>query len=110
MELFKCSVCGLIIEGETVPSVCPKCGAPAEMIAKLSKEDADKIYMSDSTNDIHTRLIDLAAQMIKLCEEGIKINLDPPCVSVFSKTKDMSWIIKQLSKAEIASHIGKGKF
>lgn len=108
--LWKCSVCGFTIEGEKAPDFCPKCGAPAEKFAMLGEEDAKKVYMSDRTNDIHMKLINLAMKMEALAEEGIKINLDPPCVSVFQKAKDEAWIIKQRSKAEIAGHVSKGKW
>lgn len=108
--LWKCSVCGLIVEGEKAPENCPKCGAPAEKFNALTKEAADKIYAADRTNDIHAQLIQMAAKMVSLCEEGIKINLDPPCVSLFEKAKNEAWIIKQRSKAEIAGHVGREKW
>jgi len=52
----------------------------------------------------------LAAKIVKLAEEGIEINLDPPCVSLFKQAKDESWIIKLRSKAEIAGHASRGKW
>lgn len=108
--MWRCSVCGMTIEGENPPEVCPKCGAPKEKFAKLSEEDAQKVYNSDRTNDIHMQIIGLAAKIVELAKEGIEINLDPPCVSAFTKAKDEAWIIKQRSKAEIAGHVGKGKW
>jgi hypothetical protein len=98
------------VEGENPPAVCPKCGAPAEKFLKLSDEDAQKIYKSDRTNDIHMQIVGLASKIAELAKEGIDINLDPPCVALFTKAKDEAWIIKQRSKAEIAGHIGKGKW
>ena len=108
--LWKCTVCGMVVEGENPPAACPKCGAPAEKFVKLSDEDAQKVYKSDRTNDIHAELMTLAARIVELCKEGIDINLDPPCVALFTKAKDEAWIIKQRSKAEIAGHISKGKW
>jgi rubredoxin len=108
--LWKCSVCGMVIEGDAPPDFCPKCGAPKEMFTALSKDEADKIYLSDRTNDIHAEIIKLAGKIIQLTKEGIEINLDPPCVELFNKAKNEAWIIKGRSKAEIAIHISKGKW
>lgn len=109
-KLYKCSVCGFVYEGEQAPDVCPKCGAPKEKFQELSQEAMDKIYASDRANDIHMKLVDLSMQIIALCEEGIEINLDPPCVALFKNAKDEAWIIKQRSKAELAGHMSRGKY
>lgn len=108
MELYKCSVCGLVREPED--GNCSKCGAPPDMFRKLSDEEAEKIYASDRTNDILMQVVDCARKIIKLSEEGIEINLDPGCLSDFKKAKDAAWAIKQRAKAEIAIHLGKGKW
>jgi len=55
----------------------PKCDASKDKFVQLSDEDANKVYMSDRTNDIHMEIVNLAARIIALCEEGININLDP---------------------------------
>jgi rubredoxin len=109
-KLWKCGVCGYVHEGEDAPLNCPKCGAPKEKFTLLDQEAAEKIYKSDRTNDIHMELIELSGKIDALCKEGIEIALDPPCVDVFKKAKDESWIIKQRSKAEIQGHMGKGKW
>ncbi len=109
-KLFKCSVCGYIHEGEQAPDACPKCGAPKEKFEELSREAMDKVYTSDRTNDIHMKLVDLSMQIIALCEEGIEIDLDPPCVALFKDARNEAWVIKQRSKAELVGHISKGKF
>lgn len=108
--LWRCTVCGMLVEGQNPPAACPKCGAPAEKFVKLTEEEEKKVYASDRTNDIHMEIAELAMKIAALAEEGIKINLDPPCVALFTKAKDEAWIIKQRSKAEIAGHIGKGKW
>lgn len=108
--LWKCSVCGYMHEGDNPPAACPKCGAPAEKFNALSEEEADKVYASDRTNDIHMEIINLTMAIKELAEEGIEINLDPPCVSVFEKAKNEAWVIKQRSKAELAGHMTKGKW
>lgn len=109
-KLFKCTACGYIHEGDDAPDKCAKCGAPKEKFVELDKEATDKIYASDRTNDIHMEIIALAIKIQKLSLEGIDLNLDPPCVGVFNAAKDEAWVIKQRSKAEIAGHVGKGKW
>lgn len=108
--LWKCSVCGYLHEGNEAPEKCPKCGAPKEKFLALSVEDAKKVYDSDRTNEIHMEIIELAMKIKDLAKEGIDINLDPPCVALFKQARDEAWVIKQRSKAEIAGHVGKGKW
>lgn len=108
--LWKCSVCGFMHEGDSAPDFCPKCGSPKEKYELMSDEDAKKVYDSDRTNDIHMAIIQLAMKIKELAKEGITLNLDPNCVSVFQKAHDEAWIIKQRSKAEIAGHVGRGKW
>jgi len=108
--LWKCSVCGYVHEGSAAPDFCPKCGASKEKFNLLSEEDAKKILDSDRTNDIHMEIIKLAMRIKDLAKEGIEINLDPPCVALFKQAHDEAWVIKQRSKAEIAGHVGRGKW
>jgi Rubrerythrin len=109
-KLWRCSVCGYIHEGEDAPEFCPKCGAPKDKFTIMSEEEAGKIRMSDRTNDIHMELVTLCSKMIELCKEGIELNLDPPCVSTFTKAKDEAWVIKQRAKAEMEGHMKRGKW
>lgn len=108
--LWKCSVCGYVHEGREAPEYCPKCGAPKEKFVKLTEEEAKKIFDSDRTNDIHMEIVHLAMKIKALAKEGIEINLDPPCVALFKQSHDEAWVIKQRSKAEIAGHVGRGKW
>lgn len=108
--LWKCSVCGFMHEGPEAPEKCPKCGSPREKYAAMSDEDAKKVFDADRTNDIHMEIVKLAMRIKDLAHEGIKLNLDPNCVEVFKNAHDEAWVIKQRSKAEIASHVGKGKW
>ncbi len=110
MKLWKCSVCGYVHEGKDSPQNCPKCGAPKEKLIELSAEEAQKIYTSDRTNDIHMELITLSSKIVELCKEGINLDLDPPCVAAFEKAKNDSWVIKQICKAELEGHMKKGKW
>jgi hypothetical protein len=109
-KLWKCGFCGFTHEGADAPDFCPKCGSPKEKYAELSTEDAEKIYKSERTNDIHMELITLSSRIVALCKEGILINLDAPCISTFVKAKDDAWVIKQRAKAELESHMKKGKW
>ncbi len=108
--LWKCSVCGYVHEGPEAPEACPKCGAPKEKFVALTEEEANKIVSSERTNDIHMEIIQLAKRMMDLAEEGIAINLDPPCVSAFTKAHAEAKVIRQRSKAELAGHVSRGKW
>lgn len=108
--LWKCTVCGYLHEGPDAPDKCPKCGAPKDKFEAMAEEDAQKIYMSDRTNDIHMEIVKLTMRIKDLAKEGIEINLDPPCVALFQQAHDEAWVIKQRSKAEIAGHVSRGKW
>jgi rubredoxin len=108
--LWQCSVCGFLHESSDAPEKCPKCSSPKEKYAILSPEDAKKVYDSDRTNDIHMEIIELAMRIKDLANEGIEINLDPTCAALFEQALNEAWVIKQRSKAEIASHVVRGKW
>ena len=109
-KLFKCTICGYIYEGEQAPEACPKCRQGADKFVELSAEEAQLIYNSDRTNDIHSEIIALAARIAELSQEGIDLNLDPKCVAAFSAAKNEVWTIKQRCKAELAGHMKLGKW
>ena len=108
--LWKCSVCGYTHAGREAPEKCPKCRAPKESFSLLSEFSAKKITDTERTNDIHSEIIKLTTQIRELAEEGIEINLDPPCVDLFHKAYAEAGIIKQRSKAEIAVHVSISKW
>jgi rubredoxin len=110
MFLWKCGVCGFTNEYEEAPDKCPKCGAPKEKFSKLTEEEAQKVYSSDRTNDIHMEIINLTMAIVELAKEGIDLDLDPPCVETFRKAIDKAWVIKQDCKAELAGHMSRGKW
>lgn len=110
MKTFKCSVCNYVYESEEVYDKCPICGALKEKMVELDDEAKDKIYKSDVTNDIHMDIISMAARIAEMCEDGIEENLDPTCVRAFEISKNLAWQIKQISKAELESHVKKGKW
>lgn len=108
--LWKCNVCAYIGEGKETPEKCPKCGAARDKLMQLTEEEAKKIYDSDRTNDIHMEIIALAMEIEKLAKEGIELDLDPQCVTLFEQARDEAWVIKQRSKAEIAGHVSRDKW
>ena len=55
-------------------------------------------------------IVKLANKLKALAEEGIKIDLDPPCVALFKQAVEEATVIKQRSKAEIAGHVSRGKW
>lgn len=110
MAIFKCSVCNYMYEGEQPLEKCPMCGAPKEKLEPLSEEVTAKIYKADFTNGLHIDVISMASSIIALCEDGIEDELDPMCVNVFNRAKDLAWEIKQLSKAELSNHVRKEKY
>ena len=109
MKKFKCA-CGYIHDGETVCETCPKCGAPASALVELDQAAADLIERSRHTNALHAQLIDLARQIERVCEDGIKDALDPGCVDVFQKSLQASYIMMKLSMTEMAGHMNKNKW
>lgn len=110
MKKWKCSVCGYIHDGDEVCEICPKCGAATEKIEELDQAKADLIERSRHSNALHAQLIDLARQIERVCEDGIRDNLDPGCVDVFQKSLNASYIMMKLSMTEMSAHMNKGKW
>jgi rubredoxin len=110
MAKIRCTVCNLILDTDEIPDKCPRCGAPKEKFEKLADDKANLVDRCRLTNDLHMRLETLADKILKVAEAGIKDNLDPACVVVFTKAKQDAAMIKQYVKAEIQSHISKGKW
>jgi len=110
MKKWKCEVCGYIHDGDEVCENCPKCGAPAEKFQALDDQAAMLIERSRHTNALHAQLIDLARQIERVCEDGIKDALDPGCVKVFEQSLKASYIQMKLSMTEMQGHMNKGKW
>lgn len=109
MKKWKCC-CGYIHDGEAVCQVCPKCGAPAGKFEGLDAAKAELIERSRHSNALHAQLIDLARQIERICEDGIRDNLDPACVEVFTKSLEASYIQMKLSMTEMEAHMNQGKW
>ena len=110
MKKWKCEVCGYIHDGDEVCDTCPKCGAPAAKFTALDETQANLIERSRHTNALHVQLIDLARQIERVCEDGIKDALDPACVNVFEQSRNASFIQMKRSMAEMQGHMSKGKW
>lgn len=110
MAKIRCTVCNLILDTDVIPDKCPRCGAPQEKIERLADDKANLVDRSRLTNDLHMKLATLLDKVLEVAEAGIKDNLDPACVVVFTKAKQDATLIKQYVKSEIQVHIGKGKW
>ena len=108
--MWKCGVCGYLYDGDEAHEQCPKCGAPKEKFGKLSDEEAQLVERSRLTNGLHMKLATLMSEVLCVAEQGIEDDLDPPCVAIFTKAKECAWAIRQMVKAEIQGHVGKGKW
>jgi rubredoxin len=110
MKKWKCGVCGFIHDGDGAPDKCPKCGAVKEKFAQLDDAAATLVERSRHTNTLHARAIALGRELEALCGEGIKDNLDPGCLAVFTKSRANAWEIMKLSMTEVQGHMNKGKW
>jgi rubredoxin len=110
MKMWRCTVCGLIVEAETPPDVCPRCGAPREKFAELTEDQVTVVRRSRATNQLHLDLLTRIQQIEAIADAGIEDNLDPGCLGVFRKAKEMASLVRQFGKAEIQVHVNKGKW
>ena len=109
-KLFKCGACGYIHEGDAAPEVCPKCGAPRERFAELTEDQAQPVLRSRKTNLYHSQILALLAEAKDIAVKGIEDDLDPGCVKCFKDTIASASVLEGKIKAEIAGHVGKGKW
>lgn len=109
-QLYRCAVCGLVLEEGQLEDHCPKCGAPRDQFAAILEEVTAKIVRSVFTNDLYAELIKLCVKLETLADAGIADNLDPSCIKIFTRAKTNAALLHQLTKAEIASHISKEKW
>lgn len=110
MKKWECSVCGYVHTGEEAPERCPKCGAPKDKFVQLAPEKAELIEKSARTNSLEMELFGVMETVVDICEEGIEINLDPGCLNLFKKAKVEAMVMMETLKAELKTHMAKGKF
>ena len=107
---FKCSVCNFVHEGDSAPDKCPKCGAPKEKFVALDAAAGEAIKKSRRTNYLHMKIMAKLQAVRELAKEGTELNLDPPCVALFTKERADSELWMQMIKAELETHMKKGKW
>lgn len=110
MKKWRCGVCGYIHDGDSPPERCPKCGAAKEMFAEIPAEAASLLERSRYSNALHAELHTLLAKVREVAELGIQDDLDPGCVNLFRYAASTAVVIQSMIKAEVASHLGKGKW
>ncbi|MEM0379363.1 MAG: hypothetical protein QXR54_01945 [Nanopusillaceae archaeon] len=108
--MWKCEICGFIYKGENPPEKCPKCGAMREKFRKLSEEEEKLIERSQLTNSLHIQALLLLEDLLDIAEAGIEDNLDPGCYKIFQEEKNFAIEMIQKIKAELETHMKKGKF
>ena len=107
---WRCTVCGYVHDGDQGPDRCPKCGAPRDKFVQIEEDKAQLIERARFTNDLHMKLSGLLDQVVEIVGKGIKDDLDPGCVAIFRMARACALELKQSIKAEIETHISKGKW
>jgi predicted nucleic acid-binding Zn-ribbon protein len=108
--MWQCSACGYVWDGEEPPDKCPKCGTARAKFAELEVKAMELVDSSRFTNSLHMHLYMLLEQVMELAEDGIDDNLDPACVRIFEHAMGQAEILQQSIKAELQSHVKKGKW
>ncbi len=108
--MWQCEVCGYIHDGDEAPERCPKCGAPKEKFVELSAGKAELVARSRFTNQLLAEVMGMGEELMGLAAEGIEDELDPACVKIFQYIEKAGLEMLQMAKAEIATHISKGKW
>ncbi|MCR4431298.1 MAG: rubredoxin [Tepidanaerobacteraceae bacterium] len=110
MIKWQCSVCGYIHDGDEAPDKCPKCGAPKEKFIKMEEQAASLVERARFSNNLHMELLTLMERAKEICDKGIKDELDPGCVAVFKTSMAAAHEVQQKVKAELKTHMNKGKW
>ena len=107
--MWRCGVCGYVWDGEEPPDTCSKCGS-AKKYVELEDKAMELVERSRFTNSLHMSLFALLEQVMDLAEDGIDDNLDAGCVKVFEQALAQAEILQQSVKAELQTHVNKGKW
>lgn len=108
--MWQCGVCNYIHEGDGPPEKCPKCGAPKEKFTALDEKRVELIERSRFGNSLLMELDSHLDVIIELAQLGIEDDLDPACVKLYKECQDFATFARQSLKAEIVTHISKGKW
>ncbi|HSW35675.1 MAG TPA: hypothetical protein VLH18_03635 [Candidatus Limnocylindrales bacterium] len=104
MKMWRCEVCGYLHEGSEPPDFCPKCGAPKEKFELLDEEEASMMRDSLVTREKYTLIREHLDAITKIAQEGIAVNLDEGCNSIFNQTIQDITAIHNMIKDELAGH------
>lgn len=74
MKKFRCTVCGYIYEGETAPTACPQCKAPASKFEEI-KEDGEVTFVDE-------HVVGIAKDAPEEIKEGLRANFNGECSEV----------------------------
>lgn len=110
MKKWRCKGCGYVYDGDAPPEICPKCGAPKDQFTEIPEAESSLITRSRITNQLHMEVYGLLERIKEVAEIGVEDELDPGCVSLFNRALQSATELQQAIKAEIAGHIGKGKW
>lgn len=110
MSKWRCTVCGYVHDGANPPEKCPKCGAPAEKFEQVEEERVKLIDRSRLSNYLHQELYSLLERVKEVGARGEQDNLDPGCVGIFRKAQSEAQVLQQMIKAELQTHVQKGKW
>jgi len=110
VKKWRCGVCGYVHDGDGAPEQCPKCGAPQEKFTEIPEDQANLIDKARFTNQLHMELSGVLERVKEIADEGIADELDPACVAIFRKALQSATELQQTIKAEIVTHISKGKW
>ena len=108
--MWQCEVCGFVWDDEQPPPVCLKCEASPSRFVELDAKTVDLIERARFTNSLLMHLSLLLEQVMDLAEDGLDDNLDPSCASIFRQAGEQAEVLQQAIKAEMQSHVKKGKW
>lgn len=102
----KCSVWSYLSDTKDAPDKYPCRGAPKDKFVRLTDDKAKLVDRAKCTNQLHMGLAAVLDQVHSVAEAGIKDNLDPACVAIFTRASDEARLLSQFIKPEIEVHIG----
>jgi hypothetical protein len=108
--MWRCRDCGLVWDGESAPSECPKCNAKEGRFARLEPGVADQIERARFTNGLLMQLYLLLEQVMDVAEDGVDEDLDRACVAIFEEAMLVAEPLQQAIKAEMEAHVQQRKW
>ena len=108
--MWRCNACSYVWSGEEPPDTCPNCDAPKSKFGRLSDKAVEAIERAGFANSLLMQLHLLMDQVMDVAEDGLDDNLDPNCAKIFDQAFEQAQDLQQLVKAELQSHVGKGKW